>query len=140
MSVSTKLTAIADAIRAKTGGTDKLTLDEMLIAIESIETVSSGLVISNATINTVTIGENNVTNTLDAYDYFGIGKKATLILLNDQVSTNNQIVEAGILTSTSNNPACIRYRNNDYAISVFKHTSYDAVLVAGTTYTIIEWG
>ena len=36
--VNEKMTAIADAIRAKTGGTEKLSLDGMPAAIESIET------------------------------------------------------------------------------------------------------
>lgn len=38
MSVNEKMTAIADAIRAKTGGTDKLTLDQMAADIEAIDT------------------------------------------------------------------------------------------------------
>lgn len=38
MSVKVKMTAIADAIRSKTGGTTKLTLDQMAIEIEGIET------------------------------------------------------------------------------------------------------
>ncbi len=42
MSVQEKLTAIADAIRDKTGGTDALTLDEMAVAIAGITGGSSG--------------------------------------------------------------------------------------------------
>jgi hypothetical protein len=38
MSVNSKMTAIADAIRSKTGGSDALTLDDMAVAITSIET------------------------------------------------------------------------------------------------------
>ena len=38
----TKLTAIADAIRGKTGGTDALTLDDMPAAIASIQTGGGG--------------------------------------------------------------------------------------------------
>ncbi|MDO4614644.1 MAG: leucine-rich repeat protein, partial [Lachnospiraceae bacterium] len=37
MALIDKLTAIADAIRAKTGKSDKLTLDQMATEIESIE-------------------------------------------------------------------------------------------------------
>ena len=40
--VNEKMTAIADAIRAKTGGTEKLGLDDMPAAIESIETGGGG--------------------------------------------------------------------------------------------------
>lgn len=43
MSVSSKLTAIADAIRAKTGGTDTLTLDAMAEAVAGIQTGASAL-------------------------------------------------------------------------------------------------
>lgn len=42
MSVFEKMTAIADAIRAKTGGTDALTLDGMAEAIAGIETDGGG--------------------------------------------------------------------------------------------------
>lgn len=42
MSVNSKMTAIADAIRAKTGGTEKLTLDGMASAIAGISADSSG--------------------------------------------------------------------------------------------------
>lgn len=38
MALIDKLTAIADAIRGKTGGTDPLTLDQMSVAIAGIET------------------------------------------------------------------------------------------------------
>lgn len=38
MSVNGKMTAIADAIRAKTGGTSALTLDQMAVEISGIET------------------------------------------------------------------------------------------------------
>lgn len=38
MALTNKLTAIADAIRGKTGGVDKLTLDQMVTDIESIKT------------------------------------------------------------------------------------------------------
>lgn len=42
--VAEKMTAIADAIRAKTGGTDPLTLDGMAAAIAGIETGGGGAV------------------------------------------------------------------------------------------------
>jgi hypothetical protein len=42
MSVNSKMTAIADAIRGKTGGTNPLTLDQMATAIAGIQTGSGG--------------------------------------------------------------------------------------------------
>ena len=43
MSVNEKMTAIANAIRGKTGGTDPLTLDQMAEAIAGIESGGGGL-------------------------------------------------------------------------------------------------
>ena len=48
MSVVSKLTAIADAIRAKTGGTTEMTLDQMAAAISGIQTGGGGLDTSDA--------------------------------------------------------------------------------------------
>lgn len=49
MSVASKLTAIADAIRAKTGGTTEMTLDQMATAISGIQTGGGGIDTSDAT-------------------------------------------------------------------------------------------
>ena len=49
MSVASKLTAIADAIRAKTGGTTEMTLDQMASAISGIQAGSGGIDTSDAT-------------------------------------------------------------------------------------------
>lgn len=52
MSVNSKMTALADAIRAKTGRTDTLTLDEMTTSVEGIEI---GIDTSDATASTTDI-------------------------------------------------------------------------------------
>ena len=49
MSVNSKMTALADEIRGKTGRTDTLTLDEMITAVGNIEAGSGGLNTSDAT-------------------------------------------------------------------------------------------
>lgn len=51
MSVHSKMTAIADAIRGKTGGTNPLTLDQMATAIAGIQTGGGGDEIYIALIN-----------------------------------------------------------------------------------------
>lgn len=64
MSVHSKMTAIADAIRGKTGGTNPLTLDQMATAIAGIQTGGGGgdntllesIVMGTAT--SVSLGEN----------------------------------------------------------------------------------
>lgn len=57
MSVSEKMTAIADAIRRKTGGTETLTLDEMADAIGSITASGSGTDTSDATATAADLAE-----------------------------------------------------------------------------------
>ena len=57
MSINSKMTALADAIRSKTGRTDTLTLDEMATSIQEIEvgidttdaTATSGDILSGKT-------------------------------------------------------------------------------------------
>lgn len=55
MSVNQKMTAIANAIRAKTGGTDPLTLDDMPLAITEIETGGGGESSDTVIMNTTTL-------------------------------------------------------------------------------------
>lgn len=57
MALTDKLTAIADAIRYKTGKTDSLTLDQMVEEIEGIETGGGGGDIPNG--SRVTFGYEN---------------------------------------------------------------------------------
>lgn len=71
MALTSKLTAIADAIRAKTGDSAKLSLDDMPTAIEGIETGGGGggyklkfiesmqgfVLIADGTVSVVSIGE-----------------------------------------------------------------------------------
>jgi len=61
MSVNEKMTAIADAIREKTGGTETLTLDEMAQAIRSI--TASSLNTTDATAADIQ-AEKAITDTL----------------------------------------------------------------------------
>lgn len=49
MSVNSKMTAIADAIRGKTGGTNPLTLDQMATAIDEIQTGGGGIKTASGT-------------------------------------------------------------------------------------------
>lgn len=68
MSVVSKLTAIADAIRAKTGGTTEMTLDQMATAISGIQTGGGGLTVatgsstpeSGQTIGTIETGLSSI--------------------------------------------------------------------------------
>lgn len=57
MSVNEKMTALADAIREKTGRTDTLTLDEMVTAIQEIEDGPGAGGIETCTVSLVCIGK-----------------------------------------------------------------------------------
>ena len=67
MALIEKLNAIGDAIRAKTGGTEKLTLDQMPSEIKSIETTSAGGVPSSALTLT---GNSNYRFANGCWDWF----------------------------------------------------------------------
>ena len=74
MSVNEKMTAIADAIRGKTGKAEKLTLDQMPLEISSIVSGGGGDdSYNNPWVSYETaeigIGENNVTNVEEAIEF-----------------------------------------------------------------------
>lgn len=68
MALIDKLTAIAEAIRGKTGGTDPLTLEEMVSAIASIENSGGGVADSLITVETV-IATESFTNGAGVANY-----------------------------------------------------------------------
>lgn len=84
-------------------------------------------------IDEIVVGENNVTNMLKAHDYFfSSWEYGDFLLLKGVPDTNNQLV----CMMTLNNPgtgAAGRYRN-DVVSTVSTTTSYDGVIVPGTTY------
>lgn len=70
MALISKLNAIGDAIRRKTGKTDKLTLDQMPIEIASIETGGGGTTPANPIIEALSVTENGTytaPNGVDGY-------------------------------------------------------------------------
>lgn len=83
-------------------------------------------------IEEVVVGENSVTNMVDAYSYFydswGFGK---FLLLKETPNESNQVV-CMMIFSTSRGAAG-RYKG-DVVSSVPIGRQYDATLVSGTTY------
>ena len=73
MSVNSKMTAIADAIRGKTGGTNPLTLDQMATAIAEIQTGGGGdemyIALSNDTLSDYSLPSG--VNSVRAYLFAG---------------------------------------------------------------------
>lgn len=75
MSINSKMTAIADAIREKTGGTDPLTLDAMAEAIAGIQT-GGGSSAEDGIIDGTISGKytNNRVTAIEAYRFYGMNK------------------------------------------------------------------
>lgn len=69
MSVNSKMTAIADAIRAKTGGTDALTLDGMAEAVAGIETGGGDDFAKSIVERTITEVNDGTIETIGAYSF-----------------------------------------------------------------------
>lgn len=147
---STKLfagmTATANAIREKTGSTDPIKWEPdtgFKTAVEGIEAGGGGngefsYICDSYEIHTkiVTVGENTVTNTQGAYDYFqGLmpGKLIGAFLLSPYGNLNNQFIlcEGGGLGS----PNVVRFRNGALGKATIA-ASYDGFLEVGSQYFI----
>lgn len=134
------LTAMANAINAKTGKTAPLTPVEMVAEIQDIPTGGGG----NSEI--VTVGANTVSNALQAETY--LKGLSTLDLSSDkyfieiesgytspaynQIGAIYKYMFVNINTMASNG---IRYRDTSWGIITMTAT-YDAILVEGTSYKI----
>ena len=70
MALTDKLTAIADAIRTKTGGTDTLTLDGMVTEIEGIETGGDTSIEDSLITRTITEYSNDRVKTVGGYAFY----------------------------------------------------------------------
>lgn len=147
---STKLfagmTATANAIRKKTGSADPIEWDEsngFKGAVEGIEAGGGGngefsYICDSYEIHTkiVTVGENTVTNTQGAYDYFqGLmpGKLIGAFLLSPYGNLNNQFIlmDGGGLGL----PNSFRFRNGALSKCSIAN-SFDGFLEVGSQYFI----
>ena len=122
MSVASKLTAIADAIRAKTGGTTEMTLDQMATAISGIQTGSGGLTVATGSTTSGTIET-------------GLSSIAYLVLYKDSISATG-LVQAVYVASegTSHMTTCDSYS------SYFKSFSASTSTADTTNGGTFNWG
>lgn len=74
MALTDKLTAIAEAIRSKTGKTDSMTLDEMPTEIESIQTGGGGGITADQVATGKIEGNLSISaNKINSYAFYGNG-------------------------------------------------------------------
>ena len=133
MALTDKLTAIAEAIRGKTGGTDLLTLDQMATAIASIQTginaeeITIAMDASNApAVRNIFIAAMDASDVTTAFVYQGdIG-----------VSTkNNQCILAIISKNFQDDSILyVRYRDGKWNPGSTNSAAYDLIVSAGDIY------
>ena len=135
-------TAEADAIRAKTGGTDPIPYDftnnkgfaDAIAAIPSGggDTLESDFLVIRK--ETVVTGENTVSNTAQHYSYLNGLKSVsgTLFAVSMHPKASYQYNEIGNGLLQFNNPG-YRYRSG-WGSMAYNNASYDAIIVPGSIY------
>lgn len=119
MAITDKLTAIADAIRAKTGKTDSLTLDEMVTEISSISGISSTVDNRRYFVKDT----KRVDDTLKLWSYKGFAGNATFEAVSPHTN-KYQTFATGVLDLSTYNKAYIKFT----AIEYYTDTSYPTEL------------
>lgn len=130
------LTSVANAIRAKSGGSSQLAFPAGFVSeIGNIPSGGGGMTLDWATIQEVTVGANSVTNTSGVSTYFS-GYNYKFIMLASDLTVNNQFAFG--YSASANGALNTPYRWRGGAIqSSAVGTSYDCKLVEGTKYYLI---
>jgi hypothetical protein len=137
MALTDKLSAIADAIRGKTGGTEELTLDQVVDAIAGIESGGGGG-------ETVTMAAS-CTNAKACYDLLTSLKDADATVhvwvFNGDASTtgvDNQAKLLVICDFVPNSFYWVRCRGGVYNANSGNTVAYDLAMSAGDSF--VYWG
>ena len=137
MALTDKLSAIADTIRGKTGGTEELTLDQMVDAIAGIESGGGGG-------ETVTMAAS-CTNAKACYDLLTSLKDANATVhvwvFNGDASktgVDNQAKLLMICDFVPNSFYWVRCRGGVYNANLGNTAAYDLVMSAGDSF--VYWG
>ena len=152
MALIEKLTAIADSIRAKTGGTDPLTLDAMAEAIANIEaggggggigpTITVETVIATESGTTGDVVHNYLKTLFPNLDDVALCLFKALIVKDVETAkqTNNGLL--GIYAtyyasaSPSVNQGMLRWRNGSYSVAQ-NGSGFDVLLASGTEFYMV---
>ena len=139
MALTDKLIAIADAIRAKDGTTDLLTLDGMVDAINAIEIGGPTDVI-----DIIVSVAFSATNALDArMGFYGIiPEDAKIAIFHFQGDLSNASNNQCLLTTfpkmySGSEMLYCRWKNGSYDLQSSSSSVYDLVVNAGDTYRMV---
>lgn len=132
------LTSVANAIRAKSGGSSSLAFPSGFVSeIQAIPSGGGGMTMDWADVTEVTIGANSVTKTSGVNTYFS-GYSYHLIVLASPITVSKQFVYGrseyadGTLSGASRKESDSRIRN--CAVD----NSYDCYLVEGSKYYLFK--
>lgn len=136
------LTSVADAIRAKGGTSEQLAFpDGFVSAVEGIQAGGGDNQLSpylKVTDNFVTVGANTITGAASAKNYLcSCGYKNALLVLQEDATVDSQIVVCGVIGATEHG-FYYRIRNGALNEITGKNDTYDAFLVEGTTYRVLQ--
>ena len=146
MALTDKLTAIADAIRAKGGTTDLLTLDGMVDAINAIETGSGATDVTDSIVSVAF----SATNAFDVYTGFDgtfpeDAKTAIFFWQGDKSNAVNNQCLFTVLQRLYKNPNNLpvgplmfsRWRNSSFDCQLSYSSVYDLIVNAGDTFRMV---
>ncbi len=130
------LTSVANAIRAKSGGSSQLAFPAGFVSeIQAIPSGGGGMTLDWATIQEVTVGANSVTSTSGVSTYFS-GYNYKFIMLASDLTVNNQFVLGFSANATGALDQGYRWRGGK-VVAATVGANYDCVLVEGSKYYLI---
>lgn len=135
--LNSDLTSVANAIRAKSGGSSQLAFPSGFVSeIGNIPSSGSGMSIDWAEVTEVTIGANSVTNTTGVQTYFS-GYTYKFVILASALTTNNQFVLGFSQNQDGTMNSPFRYRDGTIKPTNIG-ASYDCKLIEGTKYYLLK--
>lgn len=131
------LTSVADAIRAKTGGTADLQFPADFVSEIGNISGGGGLTFDWADVEEVTIGVNSVTNMAGCQTYFS-GYSYHFVILASPITKNRQFVCGYSRLANGTMNGAYRSEGTSDIRSVAVDTSFDGYLVEGSKYYILK--
>lgn len=131
------LTSVANAIRAKSGGSSSLAFPAGFVSEIQAIPGGGGMTLGWASsVTEVTIGANSVTKTAGVNNYFS-GYTYAFLFLKDSVTRSRQCIGGYCGTTRGTMTSCWRDQDGFFkACSV--DNSYDCYLVEGSTYYLVN--